>query len=306
MPYLKEKKGMGKNSEKNALVLIVDDNPLNIKFLQTLLTHQAYKVESAENGLQACRLSKKIVPDIILLDIMMPVMNGFEACKRLKEMPETKNIPIIFLTSKADTQDVLKGFQLGAVDYITKPFQYKVLLARISTHLKLKFARDILKKMAILDGLTQLYNHGYINKRLSQEISEAKRHSHPLSIFMFDLDHLKNINDTYGHNTGNDVFVKISTTLKKNMREEDIIGRYGGDEFLIVLPNTRRQAGYKVAEHVRKMICNLKWHHDGMKVTISGGITAMQDEKNAEELIAKTDVLLYQAKRNGRNSIVFG
>jgi diguanylate cyclase (GGDEF)-like protein len=297
---------MSKNSEKNALVLIVDDNPLNIKFLQTLFTSQSYRVYSAEDGLQACRLSKKIIPDIILLDIMMPVMNGFDACKRLKAMPETKNIPIIFLTSKADTKDILKGFKLGAVDYITKPFQYKILLARVSTHLKLKFARDILKKMAILDGLTQLYNHGYINKRLAQEISAAKRHSHPLSVFMFDLDHLKNINDTYGHSVGNNVFVKISATLKENMREEDIIGRYGGDEFLIILPNTRRQAGYKVAEHVRNMICQLEWCHDKMKVTISGGITAMQKEKNADELIAKTDALLYQAKHNGRNSIVFG
>ncbi len=297
---------MSKNSEKNALVLIVDDNTLNIKFLQTLLTNQSYRVYSAENGLQACRLSKKIIPDIILLDIMMPVMNGFDACKRLKKMPETKNIPIIFLTSKADTQDILKGFKLGAVDYITKPFQYKILLARVSTHLKLKFARDILKKMAILDGLTQLYNHAYINKRLAQEISAAKRHSHPLSVFMFDLDHLKNINDTYGHSVGNNVFVKISATLKENLREEDIIGRYGGDEFLIILPNTRRQAGYKVAEHVRNMICQLEWCHDKMKVTISGGITAMQKEKNADELIAKTDALLYQAKHNGRNSIVFG
>ncbi len=297
---------MSKNSEKNALLLIVDDNPLNIKFLHALLSHQSYQVYSAEDGLQACRIAKKILPDIILLDIMMPVMNGFDACKRLKEMPETKEIPIIFLTSKADTKDILKGFQLGAVDYITKPFKYKELLARVSTHLKLKFARDILKKMAALDGLTQLYNHGYINKRLAQEISEAKRHCHPLSIFMFDLDHLKNINDTYGHSAGNDVFKQISATLKKNLRKEDIIGRYGGDEFLIVLPNTRRQAGYKVAEHVRNIISQLKWRHDGMKVTISGGITALQEEKNAEELIAKTDELLYQAKHNGRNSIVFG
>ena len=297
---------MSDNSDENALVLIVDDNPLNIKFLQTLLTHQLYQVYSAQDGLQACRIAKKIVPDIILLDIMMPVMNGFDACKRLKEMPETADIPIIFLTSKADTRDILKGFKLGAIDYITKPFQYKELLARISTHLKLKFARDILKQMAMLDGLTQLYNHCYINQRLEQEISEAKRHFHSLSVFMFDLDHLKDINDTYGHSVGNDVFVKLSATLKKNMRKEDIIGRYGGDEFLIVLPNTRRQAGYKVAEHVRNMICNLKWRHDEMKVTISGGITAMQNEKNAKELIAKADALLYQAKRNGRNEIVFG
>jgi len=297
---------MSKNSEENALVLIVDANPLNIKFLQTLLTQQSYRVYFAQNGLQACRISKKIVPDIILLEIEMPEMNGFDACRQLKEMPETKEIPIIFLTSETDTKDVLKGFKLGAVDYITKPFKYKELLARINTHLKLKFSRDILKRMAVLDGLTQLYNHGYINKRLAQEISAAKRHFHPLSIFMFDLDHLKTINDTYGHSIGNDVFVKISATLKQNTRKEDIIGRYGGDEFLIVLPNTERQDGYIVAEHIRNIICDLEWHHDGMKVTISGGITDMQEEKNEKELIAKTDDLLYQAKRNGRNKIVSG
>jgi len=297
---------MGINSHKNAVVLLVDDNPVNIKFMQTLLTKQSYKVYSALDGLQACRLSKKIVPDIILLDIMMPVMNGFDACKRLKKMPETKEIPIIFLTSKADAKDILKGFKLGAVDYITKPFKYKELLARIGTHLKLKFARDMLKKSAALDGLTQLYNQRYISKRLAQEISEAKRHSHPLSIFMFDLDHLKKINDRYGHSVGNDVFVKISATLKENLRKEDIIGRYGGDEFLIVLPNTKRQAGYIVAEHVRNMIYKLKWRHNGLKVTISGGITAMQEEKNETELISKTGDLLCQAKKNGCNNIVFG
>lgn len=295
---------MSFHSNKNARVLIVDDNPVNIKLLETMLKKQSYQVYSAENGRQACQMAKKLIPDIILLDVMMPVMNGFDACKKIKETYATKDIPIIFLTANTGAKDVLHGFQLGAVDYITKPFKYKELLARMSTHLRLKFTRDNLQKISIWDGLTKLYNRRYIHNRLVQEISEAHRHSHPLSIFMFDLDHFKQINATHGHAVGDDIFVKISAHLKKNLRLEDIIGRYGGDEFIIILPNTDQQSGRIAAQHVKERISQMQWNLNGLKVTISGGVATMQDEKCADELIAKTDALMTRAKRNGGDKIL--
>ncbi len=287
-------------------ILIVDDKPRNIQLLGNILRIENQNVEFALTGEEALEWTKSHSFDLILLDIMMPVMDGYEVCKRLKSNSETAEIPIIFLTAKSDEENIIKGFDLGAVDYIVKPFRKRELIARVSTHLELKHSRDQLKKMAAIDGLTKLYNHSFINNRLSKEISHSFRHGTPLSIIMFDLDHFKNINDTFGHKVGDKVLIKVSQAIIDQLRMNDTPGRYGGEEFLIILPATSIDDARIVAEKVRKSISSLVWDQEGLKVTISGGVCEYLalDNENANELINRADKLLYQAKHSGRDRII--
>ncbi len=287
-------------------ILIVDDKPRNIQLLGNILRNEKHNVEFALSGTEALAWTKSNSFDLILLDIMMPVMDGYEVCKELKSNSETSDIPIIFLTAKSDEENIVKGFDLGAVDYIVKPFRKRELLARVFTHLELKNTRDQLKRLAAIDGLTKLYNHSFVNNRLYEEISHSFRHKIPLSIIMFDLDHFKKINDTFGHQTGDEVLVKVSQAIIDQLRMNDTPGRYGGEEFLIILPATSIADARIVAEKVRKSISALTWDQKELRVTASGGICeylAMNNE-NANELINRADKLLYQAKHNGRDQII--
>lgn len=301
--------GENTKKEKQPLVLIVDDVAKNLQLLGNILKKENYRIAAANNGKQAVAIASDINPDLILLDVMMPEMDGFEACGKLKNIPETKDIPIIFLTAKVETEDMIKGFKAGAVDYVTKPFNSYELLARVKTHLELKISRDLLEKknklleiLSITDGLTGLYNHRYIVDALSQRITETRRYGKPLSIVMLDIDYFKKINDKYGHVFGDEVLIKISSVIEETVRKVDIAGRYGGEEFLIVIPDTDSSGAYKTAERIRESIEKIKWDKDGQKVTISGGVCEFKDE-DSEKLIAKADKLLYRAKESGRNRI---
>jgi len=295
--------------KKQPLVLIVDDVAKNLQLLGNILKKENYRIAAASNGKQAIAIAGDISPDLILLDVMMPEMDGFEACNKLKNIPETKDIPIIFLTAKVETEDIVKRNKKGAVDYVTKPFNSYELLARVKTHLELKISKDLLEEktklleiLSITDGLTGLYNHRYIVDVLSSRITEASRYRKPLSIGMFDIDYFKKINDKYGHVFGDEVLIKISSVIEETIRKVDIAGRYGGEEFLIVIPDTDSGGAYKTAERIRETIEKIKWDKDGLKVTISGGVCEFNDE-DSEKLIAKADELLYRAKESGRNRI---
>ncbi len=291
------------DSQKQAQsILIVDDNPKHIQLIGKTLKEKGYTIEFAMNGEEALKWVSHAHFDLILLDITMPEMNGFDVCRQLKILPGVKDIPIIFLTVKTEINDIVKGFQIGVVDYITKPFNPIELTARVSTHLELKSSRDALKKMALTDGLTQLYNHSYIHERLVQEISLAKRVNVPLSVIMFDLDHFKMVNDTYGHKTGDEILVLASMSIRENIRLEDVAGRYGGEEFFIILPNTDINGASLVAEKIRKKIQKESSKEKQIQVTISGGVCSFENE-DANSLIRKADQLLYQAKNTGRNRI---
>ncbi|MCD4670106.1 MAG: diguanylate cyclase [Actinomycetia bacterium] len=301
----------GKNikKEKQPLVLIVDDIAENLQLLGNILKKENYNIAAANNGKQAVAIASDINPDLILLDIMMPEMDGFEVCSKLKNIPETKNIPIIFLTAKVETEDIIKGFKAKAVDYVTKPFNSYELLARVKTHLELKISKNLLedknkllKTLSITDGLTGLHNHRYIVDALSQRISESRRYGQPLSIGMFDIDYFKKINDKYGHIFGDKVLIKISSVIEETIRKVDIAGRYGGEEFLIVMPCTESSGAYTTAERIRESIERIKWDRDGLKITISGGVCEFKDE-DSEKLIKKADKLLYKGKKSGRNRI---
>ena len=214
-----------------------------------------------------------------------------------------------FLTAKTDTASVVEGFEAGGSDYVTKPFNLREVLARTATHLKVQSLLQelaeknrVLQEMVITDGLTQIYNRRHVMDRLEVEISLALRHQHPLSIIMFDVDHFKNVNDTYGHQVGDQVLTQIAQCVKANIRKTDLVGRYGGEEFLVLLPHTDNLNSREVAEHLRHEVDSLGWEAAGLTTTISGGVASLEGQ-SLKELLQEADLLLYQAKTKGRNRI---
>lgn len=286
-------------------ILIVDDDPQVSQLISCILSEENYNIEVVNTSKEALLHSKLKSFDLFLLDINMPGINGYELCNNLKDSYETKEIPIIFLTGNSLPEAIVKGFQCGAIDYITKPFNAPELIARVKNHLELKHYQDFLKQMAVMDGLTKLYNHSFIHERLSEEISNSKRHRLELSLIMMDLDDFKLVNDTYGHKLGDCVLSKVSSTIMDLIREEDIAGRYGGEEFIVILPNTDHSAAYKVAEKIRQAVKKLTWDFEKLNITISGGVHSLSGE-TVNSFIEKADMLLYRAKNSGKDRIMSG
>ena len=303
-------------------IFIVDDIEENLQVIGTILKENNLNISFARNGTQAIAGIEKKLPDLILLDITMPDIDGFEVCGKLKANPATEDIPIIFLTARTQTEEIVRGFRTGAVDYVTKPFNKEELLARVSTHLQLKEARDIISRQneelkikneelyrtSITDKLTQVYNRLYIMEALSKEFSRCKRHKEQLSCILFDIDHFKNCNDTYGHQTGDAVLIGTAQAARSQIRKEDHFGRYGGEEFLLVLPNTTAGEALEVAEKIRKKIEGhvVEYGNNKLNITISLGIADNSDPqtKDEEELLHKADIALYHAKDSGRNRTI--
>lgn len=296
---------------RQPLILIVDDTVKNLQVLGSILREENYKIAVANNGNQAILIANEILPDLILLDVMMPELDGFETCKKLKSLPETKDIPVIFLTAKVETEDIIEGFKAGAVDYITKPFNSYELKARVKTHVELKISKDlllqkneILKKLSITDGLTGLFNHRYITDALSRLIEENNRYKEPLSISMLDIDNFKKSNDEYGHLFGDEVLVRTANSIESCLRKTDLVGRYGGEEFLVLFAHTNLKGAVESVERIIKSVENLKWENKNIIVTISAGVCEKKDE-NTSALLKKADDLLYTAKQKGKNRVEY-
>jgi diguanylate cyclase (GGDEF)-like protein len=296
---------------RQPLILIVDDVLENVQVLGNILKEDNYKIAIANNGNQAISTAVAIHPDLILLDVMMPELDGFETCKRLKKIPETKDIPIIFLTAKAETQDIIDGFKVGALDYITKPFNSYELKARVKTHSELKISKDllieknaILEKLSITDGLTGLYNHRFITDNLSRLIEENERYKKPLSIAMIDIDNFKMVNDSFGHDFGDEVLIKVSNYIENGIRKTDFCSRYGGEEFLVIFKHCDLKGAIESMDRIIKNVENLKMEKRNLKVTLSAGIYERKDE-DVLALIKKADDLLYIAKQKGKNRLEF-
>ncbi|WP_319558831.1 diguanylate cyclase [Marispirochaeta sp.] len=299
-------------------ILIVDDVPANIQFLGKLLKDEGFKIAPASNGKKALEMIPRVKPDLVLMDVMMPEMNGFEACRRMKESAEMKDIPVIFLSARTETEDVIKGFKLGAADYIQKPFNADELLVRVRNHIELVRNRRLiihymdelgkqnvlLQQLAITDGLTGLYNHSHCMDRLQHEAANAKRYNNPLTVAMLDLDYFKELNDSYGHPFGDTVLVDVAEIIRSSIREGDVPGRYGGEEFILILPNTSLDGGLVIAERIRSKIESHTWGKEGVNVTISGGLNSLQSDETPSELIKLADDNLYHAKDAGRNRIL--
>ncbi|MBI9088365.1 MAG: diguanylate cyclase [Desulfobacterium sp.] len=292
---------------KKQRILVVDDERFNLNVLADLLKAD-YTVILAKHGEQALERAEKQPPDLILLDIMMPGMDGYQTLKALKETQTTRDIPVIFITALGGGEEEEKGLLLGAVDYVTKPFHPAIVLARIKIHLKIVRQRKLLESIALLDGLTEIPNHRSFTERFSQEWQRAIRNRVPLSLGILDVDHFKQYNDTYGHGQGDAVLKTIAAMLTRELkRTTDFAARYGGEEFVMLMPETDAQGAAKLAKRICKAMETLGIEHAGstasqwLTVSIGGATLVPSMEQTARQLFENADKMLYEAKRKGRN-----
>lgn len=292
-------------------VLVVDDSEANIQLLSEFLS-PICSVFFAMNGEEAIRLADTLRPDIILLDVMMPGMDGYEVCRRIKANDSLKDIPIIFVTAMNDDDDEAKGLELGAIDYISKPINPAVVKARVKNHLELKRYRDLLERISLIDGLTGIPNRREFDIHLEEEWRRAGRNGEVISLIMIDIDFFKNYNDHYGHLAGDDCLRKVAKALVSTMkRPGDMVARYGGEEFACILPDTDTQGALNVAELLLNSVSALKIPHTASTVadhvTVSVGVATKRPDSESlyDDLIREADRMLYNAKNQGRNRIVW-
>jgi diguanylate cyclase (GGDEF)-like protein len=287
----------------------VDDQPENVKILTAALM-ASYEIISACNGEDALKLAgADEPPDLILLDVVMPEMDGYEVCRRLKADEKTKNIPVIFITAQTDEEAEAKGLEVGAVDYVAKPFSLSIIRARVKTHVELKQNRDTLERLLALDDLTGISNRRRFEEVLEHEWRRAKRGSDPLSLIMMDVDCFKEFNDNYGHAGGDDCLKRIAKRLEGSLkRATDFVARYGGDEFVAILADTDAGSAAKTAEMLRQKIHEENIQHEysdiSDRVTMSFGIVSVVPEcgVTSEKVREMADKMLYEAKKS-RNQV---
>lgn len=291
-------------------IMIVDDEVSNIDALCDILCPE-YNVIVAKNGASAITMAEKHIPDLIMLDIIMPDMTGFEVIAKLKHSNLTNKIPVIFITGLDDIKNEEKGLLLGAVDYITKPFSGSIVKARVKTHLQIVEYINTIENMCMIDALTGLANRRYLDSQLPIEWERAAREATAIAFIMIDIDHFKNYNDTYGHPQGDTLLKAAAAVFKKSLfRPADLVARWGGEEFAVLLPETNMNGAIEVAERIRKnieqmdVICT-----DGTvtKVTISLGVNSrepvIRNNIGLENFVALADKALYVAKKTGRNCV---
>ena len=279
-------------------ILIVDDNPGNIDFLIELLSD--YDVSAVIDGRSALEMIHEEKPDLILLDINMPGLNGFETCKLIKASPKTEDIPIIFLSGKTDTESIVTGFDAGGVDYITKPYRPKEVLVRVQTQLKLKEAIEALEKMANEDPLTGIANRRRFFERANIMLSAAKAAQKPYYLFVFDLDKFKIINDTYGHDVGDEVIKTFVQAVNDHIDDDDCFARMGGDEFILVMTEMGKDAARQKIDLIRKEIASVR-SISGIPLQFGTSIGAAMlapGDKNLEMIIKRADEKLYKVKES--------
>ncbi len=284
-------------------VLIIDDSRLITSLVQSRLADEPIDVHVAISGEQGLAMALEVQPDLILLDVEMPHPDGFTVCRKLKERPETMQIPVVFLTGVSSSEEKIKGLELGAIDYITKPFDPAELRARVRASLRTKYLLDLLGKKAQIDGLTGLWNRGYFDQRLASELSLTRRTGDALSCMMADIDHFKQINDRFGHPAGDEVIRRVGQVMVECVRLEDVVCRYGGEEFAVIMPNTSGERAAIVAERMRRSLCDKPLEVRGETIAISASFGVTTAGPDAETTLRQADEALYRAKRGGRNRV---
>jgi two-component system, cell cycle response regulator len=285
-------------------ILVIDDSPDIHALVKVRLGKEDVVIYSAHNGASGIAAALEIQPDLILLDVEMPDQDGFSVCAKLKADSRTKDISIIFLTGATSTEDKILGLELGATDYVTKPFDPAELRARVRASLRTRYLVELLSKKAMIDGLTGLWNRTYLDAHLVIELSSARRSGQPLSCIMADVDNFKSINDGCGHGFGDDVLRTIAAAFTQTCRIEDIVCRYGGEEFTILLPNTPLQGAAELAERLRIAVESrpLSYRDVPVTITCSFGVADLRGPV-PPSLVELADEALYRAKHSGRNRV---
>ena len=297
------------DTETKGTILVVDDEKTNINVLVHLLFNE-YTLHVAKDGPTTLKIAQEHLPDLILLDVVMPEMNGYQILEELRNIPSTENIPVIFITGLNSSEDEQKGLALGVVDYISKPFNPSIVKLRIRNQMKLINYMRIVEKISMTDSLTGLNNRRSFNDRLRIEWGRALREELPISLIMVDVDHFKHYNDTYGHQQGDVVLQTVASVFVDALnRTMDFVARWGGEEFIILLPSTDIEGAEQVAEKIRESVENLEIPlNDGTitKVTVSAGVSGLipNANSNTDQFISNADKALYDAKGKGRNRVV--
>jgi diguanylate cyclase (GGDEF)-like protein len=290
-------------------LLVVDDQPANIQALYQAFAadHQVYMATQGEQALALCRSQ---LPDLVLLDVVMPGMDGYEVCRRLKADVATRHVPVIFVTAHNDEEAETRGLDVGAVDFISKPINPRIVRARVRTHLTLKAQTDLLRQWAYIDGLTGVHNRRYLDERLAGEWGRAERSGTALGVVLIDVDHFKRYNDCYGHQAGDDCLRRVAQTLRATLkRPGDIVARYGGEEFACLLPETELAGALAMAQEMGEQVRRLAIAHAGSTVapvvTISLGVSSNLPGAagTAQTLLLQADAQLYAAKAQGRDRV---
>lgn len=292
--------------EQNPVLLLIDDSPAIHRLLAFKLKNEGIEFLAAFGGIEGFEIAAANHPSLILLDLHLPDQDGHATLVSLKNDPRTKDIPVIMLSGDAESSNKVRAFELGAMDYVTKPFDVHELRARVQSAIKLHTLMQMLEKRAQIDGLTGLWNRAHFNDRLAKELNQTRRAGTPMSLIVCDLDHFKKVNDTFGHPAGDAVLQGFAKVLISELRSYDIACRYGGEEFAIILPDAGPPEAAAICERIRKAIESKRWpNYPEIRATASFGLTdrGLDNGETPEAWVAAADKCLYESKQGGRNRV---
>lgn len=296
------------------LIDVVDDNAANRELLSRRLSRRGYEVREFSSGEELlAAMGRGELPDAILLDLMMPGLDGLQVLRELRAREPTLHVPVIMISAAGEDATVIEALHAGANDYVTKPVNFDVLIARLETQLRMRDAletiraqRDMMESLALIDPLTEVYNRRAFEARLADELERSRRTGRPLSLLFFDVDHFKRVNDLYGHQVGDTALRWVAQQLRDSVRAADVVARYGGEEFCIILPETALAEAMSVAERSRRRIAadSVPAGESFVRLTVSVGVAdSPMGELEAAELLRRADLAVYAAKQAGRNCV---